>query len=333
MPAGWIPFADFAGSVFRWLHMASLVQAALMEFLIASRASIYSDGLAALDAHSTNYECKGPQSLVLLWWEWPLHHWEGLRVGSSMNFMAAPTPGLVENQAMNEQEVHVATEFFDELIALNVLLEAADQNLVIKNNFPLCLVPKAGQPGTNANANANTNAKANTKANTKAKAKHYHLNTSLLTRGLYSVLFVLISKLPTNTSIMSSSDSSSQSTVRSYSDVASSVYPDSVAKLIGLSSDEGGALVAHGLLAISEPMCLDIFQMKQGGTRYLCMNVACKANGHGLPDSLKAEPGYYRSGAPSGYTDGPVLRFLLGLPARTWARSSSTQRTSCRRSI
>ena len=45
---------------------------------------------------------------------------------------------------MDDEEVHVATEVFDELIALNVLLEAADQNLVIENNFPLFLV---GQPG------------------------------------------------------------------------------------------------------------------------------------------------------------------------------------------
>ena len=63
--------------------------------------------------------------------------------------MAAPNPGLIENQTMDDQKVHVATKFFDELIlALNVLLQAADQNLVIENNFPLFLVPKAGQqPG------------------------------------------------------------------------------------------------------------------------------------------------------------------------------------------
>ena len=38
-------------------------------------------------------------------------------------------------------------QMFVELIALNVLLDAADQNQDIKNNFPLFLVPKAGQPG------------------------------------------------------------------------------------------------------------------------------------------------------------------------------------------
>lgn len=48
---------------------------------------------------------------------------------------------------MDYQEVlhDVATEFFDELIALNVLLlEAANQNLGIESNFPLFLVPKVG---------------------------------------------------------------------------------------------------------------------------------------------------------------------------------------------
>ena len=38
----------------------------------------------------------------------------------------------------------MATECFDEFIAMNVLLEAINQDLVIKNNFPLFLVPKGG---------------------------------------------------------------------------------------------------------------------------------------------------------------------------------------------
>ena len=69
------------------------------------------------------------------------------RYAGWVQFMAAPNPGLVWNQTMDDQKVHVATKFVDELIlALNVLLQAADQNLVIENNFPLFLVPKAGQP-------------------------------------------------------------------------------------------------------------------------------------------------------------------------------------------
>ena len=81
--------------------MASL-QAVDLDFPVASCGSIYSDGLAILDAYSTNYRSKGPQSLVLLWWKWPPRHWKGLWVGSSMNLMAAPTPGLVENQTMDD---------------------------------------------------------------------------------------------------------------------------------------------------------------------------------------------------------------------------------------
>ena len=134
------------GSIFRWKRMASL-QAAIATLPCAERAAAYHEGLELLEIHSKNYTDEGPLQLVLLWWEWPPRHWDGLRLGSSMNFMEVPEPGFVPNQEMDEHELHIADGFFEELISLGILKDAEEHGISVTNNFPLFLVPKAGQPG------------------------------------------------------------------------------------------------------------------------------------------------------------------------------------------
>ena len=46
---------------------------------------------------------------------------------------------------MDPEQLDTAVAFLDELIELGVLIEVDKEDL--KNNFPLFLVPKAGQPG------------------------------------------------------------------------------------------------------------------------------------------------------------------------------------------
>ena len=70
-----------------------------------------------------------------------------LRLGTSMIFMESPEPRLVPNQPMDNSQKELAVEFVEELKSLGVLKAAAEHNVKLENNFPLCLVPKPGQPG------------------------------------------------------------------------------------------------------------------------------------------------------------------------------------------
>ena len=103
------------------------------------------EGKQLLQYHRDNYGPEGPKRLTVLWWEWPEAHWEALREGSSMNFLLDPATGLMENSNMDPEQLETAIKFTDELVELGVLVEMEKSDL--KNNFPLFLVPKPGQPG------------------------------------------------------------------------------------------------------------------------------------------------------------------------------------------
>jgi hypothetical protein len=102
------------------------------------------NGLAALQVHRTNYSEDGPKRLQILWWEFPLEHWEALREGSRMNFLTTPQGELKLNAAMDEVSIVAAGKFVDELKLLGVLLPATDG---LRANCPLFCVDKPGQPG------------------------------------------------------------------------------------------------------------------------------------------------------------------------------------------
>ena len=106
----------------------------------------YNQGLNILERHRQNYGPNGPQSLTVLWWEWPRTHWKELREGASMNFMDIPIPGLVPNQNLNGKALEAAISFTDELIDLGVL-SLAEGHYEVVNNFPLFFIEKLGQPG------------------------------------------------------------------------------------------------------------------------------------------------------------------------------------------
>lgn len=113
--------------------------------LFTDQEDIYAQGLQDLASHRLNYGDAGPQDLVVLWWEWPADHWEELRRGASMNFVGFPPPGLIENSKFSPDELATAVQFVDELVSLRVL--HAVPRLSLRNNLPLFLVPKPGQPG------------------------------------------------------------------------------------------------------------------------------------------------------------------------------------------
>lgn len=113
---------------------------------------LFEDGLAKLAIHRQNYDDTGPapKRLQLLWWEFPQSQWEDIRLGGSMNFLKEPIHQIAPNSPMTAEELKVAEEFVDELIALGVLREPANDNEVpidVLTNAPLFTVPKPGQPG------------------------------------------------------------------------------------------------------------------------------------------------------------------------------------------
>ena len=103
------------------------------------------DGVELLPYHCKNCGPDGPKRLTVLWWEWPKEHWTALWEGSLMNFLVNPGTGLMENLEMDPDQLKTAIAFLDELIDLAVLVEMDEADL--KNNFPLFLATKAGQPG------------------------------------------------------------------------------------------------------------------------------------------------------------------------------------------
>jgi hypothetical protein len=90
-----------------------------------------------------NYTKDGPELLQLLWWEFPPESWTAIREGSSMNFVVVANGELKANSPFNEAELQVAIRFFDELIALEVLIPATEE---LKVSCPLFCVAKPREP-------------------------------------------------------------------------------------------------------------------------------------------------------------------------------------------
>ena len=80
------------------------------------------EGLEALEIHRQNYTPEGAKILQLLWWEFPEEHREVVRLGSSLCFLVDPGTELVPNPRLEGEELQVAAQFVDELIALGVLV-------------------------------------------------------------------------------------------------------------------------------------------------------------------------------------------------------------------
>jgi hypothetical protein len=104
------------------------------------------EGLDQLRIHRSNYDSNGPAPtrLQLLWWMFPKEHWNELREGCSMNFLAKPRTKLTPNSEMDEEQIVIAEEFLNELMSLGTLVQVADDEIV--TNRPLFCLPKASQP-------------------------------------------------------------------------------------------------------------------------------------------------------------------------------------------
>jgi hypothetical protein len=105
------------------------------------------EGLIMLRHHRSNYTAThpDPHHLQILWWMFPSEHWDDLREGSSMNFLAEPRHELTPNSEMEEEQIVIAEEFLDELVDLGVLVEVQPGAIVA--NGPLFCLDKPGQPG------------------------------------------------------------------------------------------------------------------------------------------------------------------------------------------
>jgi hypothetical protein len=75
----------------------------------------------------------------------PPEHWESLRFGGSMNFMATQVTVLEENGKMTESQLTIAVAFVTEMISLGVLA-LVPHGVLLMNVCPLFLVAKPGQP-------------------------------------------------------------------------------------------------------------------------------------------------------------------------------------------
>jgi hypothetical protein len=122
------------------------LQRACRTYPATSRPAMMRAGKADLTRHRGNYGDQGAVALQILWWEFPKEHWEALRLGSSMNFLKQPAPGIHPNSEMSEEALVVATEFVEELLLLGALQPCpADDPLVA--TAPIFCVPKPGQSG------------------------------------------------------------------------------------------------------------------------------------------------------------------------------------------
>lgn len=101
-----------------------------------------------MTVHRGNYNDThpDPKELQIVWWEFPRDHWDDLREGSSMNFLAPPTSQMSPNGEMTDEQQVIAGEFVDELVSLNVLQEPLPGTKTLCN-APLFMLPKEGQPG------------------------------------------------------------------------------------------------------------------------------------------------------------------------------------------
>ena len=105
----------------------------------------WNEGLELIEKHRENYGPNGPQTLVILWWEWPRRHWDELRTGASMNFVKEPSQGLTPNSTLNDETKSIAGRFADELIELQVLRRATNREVI--SSFPFICGRKAWTRG------------------------------------------------------------------------------------------------------------------------------------------------------------------------------------------
>jgi hypothetical protein len=73
--------------------------------LYPSPTPLIEEGILHLRAHRCNYSRSNPdpQRLQLLWWMFPVRHWDALREGSSMNFIHQPRCEITPNSPMEEE--------------------------------------------------------------------------------------------------------------------------------------------------------------------------------------------------------------------------------------
>ena len=141
----WSPPELSLDSAFYKRSLSQLKRAA-RHYPKGDRGSIISDGKRDMANHRRNYGPDGPKHLQILWWQMPPEHWETLRVGGSMNFLVEPAEHLTANGEMTAEQLEIAIEFVDELLALGVLEESPDDDPV-RATCPLFVLPKTGQPG------------------------------------------------------------------------------------------------------------------------------------------------------------------------------------------
>jgi hypothetical protein len=110
--------------------------------------TIFQDGLKILDRHRQNYTATHPEpkQLQILWWMFPAEHWEGLRNGTSMNFLTEPAARIHPNAAMTDEQRGVGGAFVDELISLDAVEECPDDE-PLSTSSPLFTLDKPYQPG------------------------------------------------------------------------------------------------------------------------------------------------------------------------------------------
>jgi hypothetical protein len=135
----WEPPDLAEGSTFFQDRVTSLKAAIDEAVPEQDKARWLSEGLDAMRVHRGNYTEEGPQQLQLLWWEFPREHCEGLREGSSMNFLISPHGELEMNSNMTPEEAEAAGRFIDELKSLGALRPATEE---LKANCPLFTVDK-----------------------------------------------------------------------------------------------------------------------------------------------------------------------------------------------
>ena len=108
------------------------------------RDELFRQGLQALARHRRNYGPDGPQTVQLLWWEFPPERWHELIRGCSMNFLAEPPRQCKPNSDMTPPQRAAAGKFYDELATLGILLLPT---FLVLAACPLFCVPKPAQPG------------------------------------------------------------------------------------------------------------------------------------------------------------------------------------------
>jgi hypothetical protein len=85
-------------------------KARVEDLLYPDPGPLIEEGLLILRRHRGNYNAEGPDPtyLQLLWWMFPWQHWDGIREGSSMNFLVEPRRELTPNSVMDEEQIVIA---------------------------------------------------------------------------------------------------------------------------------------------------------------------------------------------------------------------------------